>query len=564
MNLKQIMLSLAAATAIFASAQNQGYQDGIEYFKADQFDNAKEILSNTLNAPGTDRAEALYYLGAIALHDGDAATARKNFEEGIALDPKNGLNYVGLGAIALKEGNAKAAEDYFKQATKAQNKAFVHVAIARAYYNADKVAYAKEYDKFMDNAVRKDKKEPSYYVMRGDALRDRAIAAGTDEGTALIGEAATEYNQAIYFNPKSPDAYVKYSRVYAKANPQYAIDKLKELNELMPNSAMAQRELAERYYDNKEWTKAAREYGTYIQNPNHFIKDEERYAVLLYSGDEIDRCMDIVNQGLSKDPNSQQLRRLEMLCLEHKKDYAGAKASADKYFKIPGAKFTGNDYASYANILGEMGDVDGEIAARIKATEVSPDDRDLYNALSQSNFEEGNKYLKADSLAEARRYFEPAVAAWEKFVALAPDGKPSDVDYVNLALRYQSLANACEGDSIAQKANYAKAKEAFNKAIAIDPTYYVPYQRLGRLTMLENGGKPNEETLAAFSKVIEILNANPENLTKEKNAYNEAYVRMASYYMGQKDTEKAKECYLKMLELDPENQALKDYIEKMK
>ena len=195
MNLKQIMLSLAAATAMFASAQNQGYQDGIEYFKADQFDNAKEILSNTLNAPGTDRAEALYYLGAIALHDGDAATARKNFEEGIALDPKNGLNYVGLGAIALKEGNAKAAEDYFKQATKAQNKAFVHVAIARAYYNADKVAYAKEYDKFMDNAVRKDKKEPSYYVMRGDALRDRA-EHGKTFSIIAVAEGAMSVDEA--------------------------------------------------------------------------------------------------------------------------------------------------------------------------------------------------------------------------------------------------------------------------------------------------------------------------------------------------------------------------------
>ncbi|MDE6166002.1 MAG: tetratricopeptide repeat protein, partial [Muribaculaceae bacterium] len=101
MNLKSITLSMAVAAAFFASAQNQGYQDGIEYFKADQLDNAKEILEKTLNASETNRAEALYYLGAIALEEGDVATATKYFNEGISLDPKNGFNFVGLGAVDL-------------------------------------------------------------------------------------------------------------------------------------------------------------------------------------------------------------------------------------------------------------------------------------------------------------------------------------------------------------------------------------------------------------------------------------------------------------------------------
>ncbi|MDE6145662.1 MAG: tetratricopeptide repeat protein, partial [Muribaculaceae bacterium] len=237
MNLKHLMLAMAAGFALNASAQTQGYMDGIEYFKADQFDNAREILSRTIDAPETDRATALYYLGAVALQDGDNKTAAENFTEGINLNPKNGLNYVGLGSMLLKNGDAKGAAEQFKLALKAQKKASVMVAIARAYYQADPVAYAKEYEKYMNDAYSKDKKNTDYYIMRGDKLRDEAIAEG--ESSQKIGEAASEYTQAIYWNSNTPEAYVKYSKVFAKINPQYAIEKLQELLTIAPNSAMA-------------------------------------------------------------------------------------------------------------------------------------------------------------------------------------------------------------------------------------------------------------------------------------------------------------------------------------
>ena len=38
----------------------QGYKDGIEYYKVDKLDNAKELLERNLNAPTTDKAEAFY------------------------------------------------------------------------------------------------------------------------------------------------------------------------------------------------------------------------------------------------------------------------------------------------------------------------------------------------------------------------------------------------------------------------------------------------------------------------------------------------------------------------
>ena len=52
----KVFFSLLLGSALALSAQ--GYKDGIEYYKADQYQNAKTILERTLNASSTDQAEA--------------------------------------------------------------------------------------------------------------------------------------------------------------------------------------------------------------------------------------------------------------------------------------------------------------------------------------------------------------------------------------------------------------------------------------------------------------------------------------------------------------------------
>lgn len=41
----KLILSLLVAGGLSAAAQSQGYIDGIDYYKAGQYSNAKEILS---------------------------------------------------------------------------------------------------------------------------------------------------------------------------------------------------------------------------------------------------------------------------------------------------------------------------------------------------------------------------------------------------------------------------------------------------------------------------------------------------------------------------------------
>ena len=112
-----------------------------------------------------------------------------------------------------------------------------------------------EIDKALADAKKADKRAAAPFILEGDRL------APTN-----VGDAAGMYEMAAQFDHEAktpdqhPEAYVKYARTYFRVNPQFAIQKLKDLLDLQPNSALAQRELAEKYYDNNQLTLAAQQY----------------------------------------------------------------------------------------------------------------------------------------------------------------------------------------------------------------------------------------------------------------------------------------------------------------
>ena len=165
----KFLISIFLGSALGLSAQ--GFKDGVEYYRADQPEEAAIILNNTLNQAGTDQATAYYYLGQIALQNGDKAAAKSNFDKGIAIDANNGYNYVGLGALALAAGDDSAAAGYFKDAkSKAKKNADLITEIARAYFVADPVKYVKEIDKNIADAKKAEKNAPSPFILEGDRL----------------------------------------------------------------------------------------------------------------------------------------------------------------------------------------------------------------------------------------------------------------------------------------------------------------------------------------------------------------------------------------------------------
>ena len=73
MKLKFIMSLCLAGASLGMFAQT--HAEGVEYYKADQFNNALELLERNYNNPGTDKAIANYYLGLLNIKMKDMAKA---------------------------------------------------------------------------------------------------------------------------------------------------------------------------------------------------------------------------------------------------------------------------------------------------------------------------------------------------------------------------------------------------------------------------------------------------------------------------------------------------------
>ena len=518
----------------------QTHVEGQEYYRADQLENAKELLTRALSNSGTDKAVANYYLGMIAADEKDNAAAAKYFEAGVQANPEYPFNYVGQGMLKLAGGDLKGAEASFKEAQKLSKKdPRLEIAIARAYEDSDPVKYEKQITKCVEKARKYNMKNPAIYVFEGDQLRVKKD----------VGGAAAKYEMAKNYDKNATEAYVKYANAYFNVNPEYAIAKLQELLKESPNSALGQRELAEKYYQNDQWAKAASAYGDYINNPNHFTEDEVRYSVLLYYGQHYDESLAIANKLLASDPNNFQLQRIAFLDKAAMKDYTAAKQLAQRFFALndPKNKYTSNDYSTYAQVLEELGEDSLAVFEYEKALEVNPEKSDLYKALS--------------SAYSGMKNYDKALEVFKNFI---DRGDYVTNDLVILANRYQNVAATSENGS-------EKKQNAINNAIAtIDqviervPDHYVPVRNKARMFLVKNDNQPSKEMADIYMQVVSMLDKDPENKTKNKDVYNEAYSQIASYYISERDVPMAKEYYEKVYELDPTNQALRDYIDKMK
>lgn len=542
MKFKTLLSVILGGCAFTAMAQG-GYQDGVDYYNADRFEQAKIILDNTLNDAATDKAVSYFYLGSIDLREGNTQAAKANFDKGVAANPAYGYNYVGLGEIALKNGDKSAAEKLFKEAMATDKKdAALTAAVARAYFNVDPVLYKKEIDKNVAKALKDSKNlEPAVYVLQGDMIK-----------ASDIGQAAGYYEQAMTYDEQAghinPEAYVKYSNLYNKVNPSFAISKLEELNQKLPTSALAQRELAEKYYDGNQFTKAAQQYGKYMSNPNHFQNDEQRYSGLLYFGKDYKKSLEIANQVLAKDPENVYMHRMVMLNKAALEDYAGAAEAAQKLFAAPNTTFTATDYMTYGDVLGALNRPDEAIAAYTKAYELNPEKNKSVLVSISSMYTDAENYAKAAEVMQ-------------QYVDM---GDASLTDYYTLSNRYKNLALSLPEES-------PERIEAANNGIkyidlalesAAEESKGMLLQNKASLLMTRDGTNPTDELVDTYKAMVAAYDLDPENKVKRAGAYKSAYGFIANDYRIKKDDENARLYFEKLLEIDPENQAVRDYLKK--
>lgn len=539
---KRFLFSLMAGAALTVSAQ--GYQDGVDNFNAGRFEEAKIILDNTFGDPSTDKAVSSYYLGCIDMKEGNTAGAKQKFDGGIASNPKYPLNYVGLGELALKSGDKKAAEDYFKTALEINKKdTEVMAYVARAYWNADPDKYANDVQKYIKKAMKDSKNtEPAVYVLQGDMIgNDPNLASGQYEMAIEQSKERGEINR---------EAYVKYAQTYFQVpmGRDYAIKRLEEFNERDPQSALAQRELAEKYYENEQLGRAWKQYEKYVENPNHFRRDEQRYAGLLYSAEEYEKSVEWANKVLQQDPTIYPMYRILALNYEKLNKWPEALAAAEKLFNYPNAQLVANDYNIYGEALIQNNRGADAVKIYEKIIAENPNDASFMPKLSAA-------YAAAGENAKSVEVLENYLNA----------GNGDLNDLYAMSNRYAALAREHMEDDALRQADADKAVKYIDMALGKAPGNPQLMGVKARLYLVRAKNQLNPQSTAIYEEMLKGLAEDPTRLEKYNSDYKTAYRNLGAYYASPdyKDNAKAKEYFGKYLEMDPENQQIREIYDQL-
>lgn len=542
MKLKRILTICLAGVALGAAAQT--HVEGTEYYKADQMANAKDLLERSLKNPATDKAVSDYYLGLIALEEGNKDAAAKYFADGVAQNSDYAFNYVGQGRLALLNGDEKGAKELFKTAEKlAKKDPSLEIAIARAYDSADPALYEKQIAKAVENARKWDLKNPDIYIFEGDQLKEKKE----------WGNAAAKYEMAANYDKNATAAYVKYANLFTMVNPDYAIKMLKELLAVNPTSALGQRELANAYYNKKDYKNAAVQYGAYVKNPSHFKQDEDRYAFLLFYGGDYKKGYDYATALLQQNPKNFTAQRYQFMNAAQIKDMESQLLPlAEALYAAHKANPTANkmapiDYTLIADEFARAKRTDEGIAVLQEAIKDQPENANFNKQLAML-------FVDKNDLASAAEAYKGYLSKLEE---------PGYNDFIQQATFsfYAGVEN--KNNPELQKKYFDETKAYVDKAAKILPDNYKPKKFYGDIAK-QLADKAHVESAAApyYEEAVALLeaSADPSRYTTDAK---EMYNYLGNYYLDQKDTAKAKSYFMKYLQYDPNNADYRKFVDSL-
>lgn len=413
------------------------------------------------------------------------------------------------------------------------------VAVARAFLDAGKLSEAEEY---LTLAQRSDPKSALVSLLAGDIA-----AAKKDAGTAC-----QMYEQAIYFDPQNIQAYLHLADIYKGSNPQEAIEKLEQLKAVVPTCALADKKLAEVYYMDNRFGKAAEVYARILNSPETTEDDLVKYAFALFLNHDFEKSLEVSNLGLERNAHHATFNRLAMYNYTDLKRYDEAQKAADTFFNAADkADYSYLDYMYYGHLLNALKKYDEAVMQYQKAIELDASKTELWREISDA-YQQNNDYT--DAIAAYLKYYESLPAKEQ-----TPDlqfqigklyygkGTQSDTLTVSLDDRKAALVSA---DSVFA----VIAKEA-------------PESYLGNFWRARAHSALDPETTQGLAKPyyeeVAALLAE-KNDPRYNSALVECYSYLGYYYLVANKLPESKEYWNKILAIDPANATAKRALEGIK
>lgn len=525
---------LSFIISITALAQNN---PGYDYLSLDEIKLAKDYFEKNLTK---SPAEYHFYLGEIAYKEGNLAEAKSQYEKASSANAESSFGAIGLAKLELKS-NAKEATKTLSDIQKKNKKDIsIGLAVAKAFLDNGMTA---ETTKAIQDLRKADKKSPYSYILEGDMLAKENKP----------GEAAAQYDQAIYNDPNSVLAYMKGAKVYEFINRKTATELLRKAIEIRPDYKIAYKDLADLNYREGVYAEAISAYKEFFSGGDYTVDDIRRYAGAQFFTGNYEDAKKVITEGMQKEPNDFVLNRLLMYSLNDSKDYQKGLEAGDKFFSLPlrpgidTAKYIVQDYLIYGNLKSENGDKKGAVEQFKKAIELDPSKVALLKSIA--------------STSASEKDFAAAAEYYNQYLNMAGVTATAE-DYFQLGSYYTSAGASLfsnEDPAIKEKglALLKKADEAYAKVVELKPDSYLGNYMRARVNYQMD--PTSEQGLAKqfYDHTITTLLADAE---PNKNVLIESYSYLSYYYYLQfdkhkkaDDKAKVKEYAGKVLELDPEN-----------
>lgn len=403
--------------------------------------------------------------------------------------------------------------------------------LAQAFYDVKDTANARIYAEYA--TLLKPKYGPGF-VMLGD------LAALAEDG----GKAAGFYNQAIYFDPKNPEPYIKYAQVYRKISPTEAVSKLDDLRAQRPD--MAVDALKGRiFYQSNEFDRAIAEFAKADRSKME-ERDLRSFAMAYYLTAKHDKALDIVEFALQKSPRDAGFNRLAFFCNTDLKNFDKALEYADRLFnKSDSAKFTYFDYSYHGNALSGAKKHEEAIAAYKKALEQEFDSNDKKAGVLKQLSE---AYSNQEQYDEAIEFYAQYLKEYST---------PTATDYAGLPQLHYYKSAKLEGDE--RIATLKKADELYAQLAEKypDADEYATFWRARVNNAMDNDQK---DGLAKpfYEKIVSAIGDKAEKSRADIARLKESYLYLISYQARvADDMDAAKAVATKLIEIDPENEVAK-------
>jgi tetratricopeptide (TPR) repeat protein len=602
--MKRLVLSpvviLAAILGVTCyNAKGQDLNTAVTFTRSEQYDKAEEMLKQLIQKEPANSKYYFFY-GENVLQDYFSDTisnkiatfakaAKVQYDKGVAANPNDPLNYVGLAKVAFFNQDYKTADEMrakaksfllpYKNIKKisppAPEYAYTLAKLAESYISDDfKVDTALALP-LIREAIKIDSKNKDIYLIAGDIFNIK------NDGTNSI----KYYNLAQEYDPKSPTANMKIGSIYVKARAlEAAIPFFQKAIELNVNYAPAYRELGALYSMARRYELSKQNFAKYIELTKGNIPAQIAYVKSLYFAGQWDEVIKEVEKIFAIDKSKAYLNRLAGYSCFEKKEYDKALGFMETLFKtVSPDLIIQRDYLYYARILLMINPnyqtltrendrietaLDTEkkkYAAAATAAEkakIKPNldtlvnrnariDKQIAAADVEINkaFEEFSKALTfspedktllteiANAYYRFGRY-DQAARTWSKVIAL---GKNEAKDYMQLARWYYTGEKFKSADSVC------------NIVLKMDPNMFEAYLFTARSYSKMEADPKTGLAKPKFETVIEKASVDS---VKYGAFMIEAFNYLSYHYLLNDNFDKAKEYYNRMINFDPNN---KDY-----